>query len=39
METKLDDLRALKAPTEALYAVLSDEQMKKADELLGVAAA
>jgi hypothetical protein len=25
----------LKAPTEALYAVLSDEQKKKADELLG----
>jgi hypothetical protein len=35
METKLNGLKALKAPTEALYAVLSDEQKKKADELLG----
>jgi len=35
METRLDGLKALKAPTEALYAVLSDEQKKKADELLG----
>jgi hypothetical protein len=35
MEAKLDGLKVLKAPTEALYAVLSDEQKKKADELLG----
>ena len=35
METRLDGLKALKAPTEALYAVLSDEQKKKADGLLG----
>ena len=35
MEARLDRLKALKAPTEALYAVLSDEQKKKADELLG----
>lgn len=35
MQTKLDGLKALKAPTEALYAVLSEEQKKKADGLLG----
>jgi hypothetical protein len=35
MQTKLDAIKALKAPTEAFYAVLSDEQKKKADELLG----
>jgi hypothetical protein len=35
METKLDGLKALKAPTEALYAVLSEEQKKKANGLLG----
>ena len=35
MEAKLDRLKALQAPTEALYEVLSDEQKKKADELLG----
>jgi hypothetical protein len=35
METMLDGLKAMKAPTEALYASLSDEQKKKADKLLG----
>jgi hypothetical protein len=35
METRLDGLKALKAPIEALYAVLSEEQKKKAEELLG----
>jgi hypothetical protein len=35
MQTKLDAMKTLKAPTEALYAVLSDKQKKKADELLG----
>jgi hypothetical protein len=34
-EAKLEGLKALKAPTEALYQVLSDEQKKKADALLG----
>jgi hypothetical protein len=36
-EAKLDSLKALKAPTEALYAMLSDDQKKKADQLLGAA--
>ena len=35
MESKLDGLKALKPVTEGLYAVLSDEQKKKADQLLG----
>jgi hypothetical protein len=35
METVLDGLKALKGPTEALYDVLTDEQKKKADKLLG----
>lgn len=35
METMLDGLKALKGPTEALYASLSDEQKKQADQLLG----
>jgi len=34
-EAKLEGLKALKAPTEGLYQVLSDEQKKKADALLG----
>jgi hypothetical protein len=34
MESKLDGLKAMKEPTEALYAVLSNEQKKKADDLL-----
>jgi hypothetical protein len=35
MESKLDSLTAIKPVTEALFAVLSDEQKKKADQLLG----
>ena len=35
METMVDSLKALKPVTEGLYAVLSDEQKKKADQLLG----
>ena len=35
MESMLDGLKALKPVTEGLYAVLSDEQKKKADQLLG----
>ena len=35
MESKLDSLKALKPVTEGLYAGLSDEQKKKADQLLG----
>jgi len=31
----VDSLKALKPATEALYGVLTDEQKKKADELLG----
>jgi hypothetical protein len=34
MESMVDGLKALKPVTEALYAVLSDEQKKKADQLL-----
>ena len=35
IESKLDSLKALKPVTEGLYAVLSDEQKKNADQLLG----
>ena len=35
MESRLESLKALKRVTEGLYAVLSDEQKKKADQLLG----
>ena len=35
MESKLDSFKALKPVTEGLYAILSDEQKKKADQLLG----
>jgi hypothetical protein len=35
MESKVESLKALKPVTEGLYAVLSDEQKKKADQLLG----
>lgn len=35
MESMVDSLKALKQPTEALYAVLTEEQKKKADQLLG----
>jgi LTXXQ motif family protein len=35
MEAMVDSLKALKPATEALYAVLSDEQKAKADQLLG----
>ena len=35
METMVDSLKALKPATEALYAALSEEQKKKADQLLG----
>jgi len=35
MESMVDSLKALKPATEALYAVLTDEQKKKADQLLG----
>lgn len=35
METMVDSLKTLKPATEALYAVLTDEQKKKADQLLG----
>jgi hypothetical protein len=35
METMVDSLKALKPATETLYAVLSDEQKKEADQLLG----
>jgi hypothetical protein len=35
IQTKLDSLKALKPATEALYKVLTDEQKKKADQLLG----
>ena len=34
-QAKLDSLKALKPATEALYKVLTDEQKKKADQLLG----
>jgi hypothetical protein len=35
MESKLDSLKVIKPVTEALFAVLSDEQKKKADQLIG----
>ena len=35
LENKLDSLKALKPVTEGLYAILGDEQKKKADQLLG----
>jgi hypothetical protein len=35
LESMADSLKALKPATEALYAALSDEQKKKADQLLG----
>jgi hypothetical protein len=35
MESMVESLEALKPATEALYAVLSDEQRKEADQLLG----
>jgi hypothetical protein len=35
METMLESMKAMKPATEALYAVLSDEQKKMADELIG----
>jgi hypothetical protein len=35
MESMVDGLKTLKPATEALYAVLSDEQKKKADLVLG----
>jgi hypothetical protein len=35
MEAMVGSLKALKPATEALYAVLTDEQKKKADQLLG----
>jgi LTXXQ motif family protein len=35
MEAKLEGLKTLKPSTEALYGVLTDEQKKKADKLLG----
>ena len=35
MESRLESLKALKPVTEGLYSVLSDEQKKKADQLLG----
>jgi hypothetical protein len=35
LETMADSLKALKPATESLYAALTDEQKKKADQLLG----
>jgi hypothetical protein len=35
MEAMVDSLKALKPATEALYSVLTDEQKKEADQLLG----
>ncbi len=35
MESMVDSLKTLKPATEALYAVLTDEQKKEADQLLG----
>ena len=35
MESMVDGLKTLKPATEALYAALTDEQKKKADQLLG----
>lgn len=36
MQAMLEALKAVESPTEALYAELSDEQKKKADELIGL---
>jgi hypothetical protein len=36
METMVESLKALRPATETLYAVLSDDQKKKADQLLGM---
>ena len=36
MEAMLDAMKAVKPTTEALYAVLSEEQKEKADELIGM---
>ncbi len=36
MEAMLDSLKALKPATEGLYSVLTDEQKKVADDLIGV---
>ena len=36
LESMVDNLKALKPATEALYGALSDEQKKKADQLLGM---
>jgi LTXXQ motif family protein len=36
-QAKLDSLKALKPATEELFKVLTDEQQKKADQLLGAA--
>jgi hypothetical protein len=35
MESMVGSLKALKPSTEALYAMFTDEQKKKADKLLG----
>ncbi|MGI8724774.1 MAG: Spy/CpxP family protein refolding chaperone [Methyloceanibacter sp.] len=35
MESKVESLKALKPATEALYAVLTDAQKEKADQVLG----
>jgi hypothetical protein len=35
MQTMVDSMKAIKPATEALYKVLTDEQKKKADQLLG----
>jgi LTXXQ motif family protein len=35
MESKIESLKAIKPVTEALFAVLTEEQKKKADQLLG----
>ena len=35
MESQLDSLKAIKPVTEALFAVLTDDQKKKADQLVG----
>jgi DNA-binding transcriptional LysR family regulator len=39
METMVDSMKAVKPATEKLYAVLTDEQKKVADQLIGTAAA
>jgi hypothetical protein len=35
LESKIESLKAIKPVTEALFAVLTGEQKKKADQLLG----